>query len=408
MAFFNNSDRLKPCRHIINNIVAAWLQPAALNIYILLCANLLICSFAHSQSVYISRYIGLNYLTDPVYQVDIFNPSDQAMSLGNYMLVSRQFVAKFPPRTRIEAYSKLSLGKHNKQLLELPFSQIQDFIIRIPKETELGDYLILFDPGGKVVDAFYFGPRRAVSFLPDEGELITFRNEQIPFEVPDEVDASWNYLQISPDPALAFIRISGRWEVSSRQRNTLPATAFAPLEAKYVQGIVTVNGQSRFERDCLPHQLERSEDGRIFERVYRFPANQNADGPTSYRYYDDGVEPNKRYFYRLKNEDKFGFSIFSNLVEVQTDDLPSDFALEVFQSNPSGNINVRFSSRQARKVRIKILDEQFRELDLLFYDDLAENSQQLIKYEPNLPPGKYLILADVGERRLFETLIISE
>lgn len=376
--------------------------------YILLFANLLICSFANSQSLYFSRYIGLNYLNDPVYQVDIFNPADQPRSLSNYMLVSRQFVAKFPVGTRIDAYSKLSLGKHNSQSLDLPFNQIQDFIIRIPEDNELGDYLILFDPSGKIVDAFYFGPSRAVSFLPDEGELITFSNEQIPFEVPDEIQSVWNYLQISPDPALAFVRINGQWQVSSRQRNTLPATAFGPLEAKYVRGIVTVNGQSRFERDCLPHQLERSEDGRNFERIHRFPQTQNADGITAYRYYDDNVQPNKRYFYRLKNEDKFGFVVFSNLVEVQTDDLPSDFSLEVFQSNSGGNINVRFSSRQARRVRIKLLDEQFRELDLLFYDDLEENSQQLIKYEPALPPGKYLILADVGERRLFETLIISE
>jgi hypothetical protein len=376
--------------------------------YIFLFANLLICTFAHSQSVYISRYIGLNYLTDPVYQVDIFNPSDQTVSLGNYMLVSRQFVAKLPANTRLEAYSKLSLGKHNRLQLELPFSKIQDFIIRIPKENELGDYLVLIDPRGKIVDAFYFGPRRSVAFLPDAGELITFSNEQIPFEVPDESKPIWNYLPISPDPALAFVRIRGRWEVSSRQRNTLPATAFGPLEAKYVQGIVTINGESRFERDCLPHQLERSENGRNFERIHRFTNTQNTEETTSYRYYDDGVAPNKRYFYRLKNEDKFGFSIFSNLVEVRTDDLPGDFSLEVFQSNPGGNVNVRFSTRQARRVRIKILDEQFRELDLLFYDNLAENSQQLIKYEPNLPPGKYLILADVGERRVFETLIISE
>ncbi len=373
----------------------------------LLVALLLMCTCAYSQSVYFSRYIGLNYLNDPVFQVDIFNPSDQPKVLDGYMLVSRQFVAKLPPGTRINAYEKLSLGKHNSQALELPFSQIQDFIIRIPKIQAPGDYLVLFDPRGKIVDAFYFGPRPAVNFLPDQGELITFRNEQIPFELPDEADPAWRYLQIAPDPALAFVRINGRWEVSSRKRNTLPATAYGPLEAKYVQGIVTINGQSLFERDCLPHQLERSEDGRNFERIYRFPTAGNSTEKTGYRFYDDDVAPNKRYFYRLKNEDKFGFSLYSNLVEVQTDDLPNDFSLEVFQSSPGGSLNVRFSTRQQRRVRIKIMDEQFRELDLLFYDELKENSQHLIKYDSDLPPGKYLILADLGERRIFETVIIS-
>ena len=382
----------------------------------LLISKFLICSFAHflivssspAQSPYFSRYIGLNYLNDPVFQVDIFNPSDQPRSLGGYMLVSRQFVAKLPAETRLRPYGKVSLGKHSERALDLPFSQIQDFIIRIPKTQAPGDYLILFDPQGRVVDAFYFGPSPSVPFLPDEGELITFRNETIPFEVPDEVDPAWRYLQIAPDPALAFLRINDRWEVSSRRRNTLPATAYGPLEAKYVQGIVTINGQSLFERDCLPHQVERSEDGRNFEQLHLFKPEGNAEGITDYRYYDDQVEPGKRYFYRLKNEDKFGFVLYSNLVEVLTDDLPNDFSLEVFQSSPGSNLNIRFSTRQKRRVRIKMLDEQLRELDLLFYDEIQENSQHLIKYADPLPPGKYLILADVGERRIFETVIISE
>ena len=366
--------------------------------------SILSCS---AQSIYFSRYIGLNYLSDPVYQLDIFNPTDQAKSLANYMLVSRQFVAKLPPGTQIDAFSKLSIGKENKNEIDLPFSRINDFIIRIPKEKQLGDYLVLIDPQSKIVDAFYYGPNPEVSFLPDEGELITFRNESIPFNIPDELSSSWRYLQIAPDPALAFIRVNGQWEVSSRKRNTLPATAFGILEAKYVQGIVTINGQSRFERDCLPHQLERSEDGRNFEMIYRFPAVQNADELSDYRYYDKQVKTDHKYFYRLKNEDKFGYTVFSNLVEVLTDELPSDFFMEVFQSKPINQLNVRFSTRQARHVRIKILDEQFRELDLLFYDELTENSQHLIKYDADLPPGKYLILADMGERRVYETIIIS-
>jgi hypothetical protein len=367
------------------------------------------CS-AFAQQVYFSRYVGLNYLEDKVHRLDLFNPGQRSIDLSGYLLVSRQYVAKFPKATLILPRTTFSLGKRDNASgpVDLPFESIQDFLIRIPKGSSLGDYLILFSPEGKIVDAFYFSPTPEVTFLPDQGALITFDNQRIPFSVPSEQHPAWRYLQVAPDPALAFLRIGDVWQPSARNRNVLPATEYASLQAKYVQGIVTIMAETRYERDCLPHQLERSTDGKQFSPIHRFEPQGNELRGANYQYYDNDVSPGGRYVYRMKNQDKFGFTVFSNLVEVLTDDLPEDFGMEILQTSASEGVSLRVSSRQARKVRIKILDQQFRELALLFFDQLPVNSQRLIRYEASLPSGKYYLVADAGLRRVYQTFIIGE
>lgn len=378
---------------------------------LILAVSPLFLSFASGQeSIYLSRYIGNNYLEDPFYRLEIFNPTESVQDVSGYMIASRQYVVLLPAGVQIPPLSRLSLGKSGSPggPIDVDFAAVGDFIIRIPSSQEQGDYVVLMDRRRNIVDAFYFSPLPIVNFLPDEGKLITFQSKEIPFEVPEEQRSIWKYLQVSPDPAMAFIRINDQWQATSRTRNTLPATAFGVINGKYVNGVVAITCSTLFERDCLPHELERSEDGLSFLPATTLPSHRNAPDVRAYRFYDDQIQPNLRYYYRVKNRDRFGQVTYSQLVEVRTDEVTDDFQIEVFLGQQAGgnSLNVRFSTRDAQAIRIKLLDEQFRELSLLFYDQLAAFSQNLIKYTGPLPAGKYFIVADTDGRRYYEELIV--
>jgi hypothetical protein len=356
--------------------------------------------------------MGNSYLEDEVYRLEIFNPSDKPVSLNGYLLVSRQYVVMLPEQAIVPPKGSLRLGKPGGPDggPDISFQSIGDFIIRIPKRSDPGDYVVLLDTRRQMVDAFYYSPQRKVGFLPDEGELITFQNKKIPFGIPAEGNVNWSYLQMNPDPAMAFVRINKQWRATSRTRNTLPATEYSNIKAQYVNGIVTVEGNTAFERDCLDHQVERSKNGHTFQVIASLPSKQNASSTNAYLFYDDKIEKDSRYFYRLKNIDRFGHILYSNLVEVRTEEAPNGFSMEVFLSRQgtTPSLNVRFSSREAQSIRIKLLDEQWREQDILFYDDLEANSQYLIKYDGSMPIGKYYVIADTERRRFYEELIVRE
>lgn len=358
-----------------------------------------------AQTPYLLRHMGGNFLQDDVYQIDIFNPSSRVVNIGGYTLVTRQFVARLPGRIRIEPGQTFSLGKGpgptGKPSLE--FEQIPDFLVRIPRNIQEGDYLMLLNRSGKPVDAFYYASGRKVSFLPDADTLITFSRTKIPFAIPGESDPVWKYLSLSPDPALAFMRIEGRWQAGSRKRNTFPATAYDNIEARYVDGVVTIEGSSQFERDALNHRVERSLDGRNFTLVEQVPAKGQ---PTRYRVYDPGVKQGKRYYYRLRHIDRFGFEVRSSLVEVHADDRDADLSLEPFVTS-ANKLNIRLYTRTDQQLRLKVIDEQGREWALRFYDSLQAGGRYLMRFDESIPQGRYRVVVTTPERRYYKAFMVE-
>jgi hypothetical protein len=360
---------------------------------------------AAGQEVYLSRFAGGNFLKDNRHRIDIFNESENYRSMGGWLLVTRQYVARFPANTVIAPHSSLRLAKRKEGNFrpDLAFTDLKDFLIRIPERIEAGDYAVLFDPNLRIIDAFFFSPVPEPGFLPDEGELITFRQDKVRFRIPEAANPRWSSLQLAPDPAMVFIHMADAWQVTSRNRNLFPATEYDPPEAKYVDGIITLKWKSRFEQDCFSHRIERSLEGGPFREAGSVEGKGNTRLPSEYILYDDKVDAGKAYRYRIVNVDKFGNEVFSPEVAIRTEMSASAFMLEWFwgESAGSSDLNVRFSTRQPQEVRIKILDEQFREVAMLFAARLEANSPHLIKFREELPLGKYFLVADTDKRRVY-------
>ena len=360
----------------------------------------------HAQ-VYLSRYIGGDYLQDAVYQIELFNTGTRAVDISGYMLISRQYVALLPSGTRIQAQASFRLGKQSMKGAGLSFEEIADFIIRIPSRQERGDYLLLLDRRKRWVDGFYYSPVSRVDFLPDKGELITYDRRKIPFEAPAEQDPRWGTLRLAPDPAMAFVQIGKQWHAVSRSRNTLPATAYGDISARYIEGIVTVEAEIAYERDCLDHLVERSSDGKRYRQVGSLKSEGNSRQPRRMRFYDHTVAADDRYYYRITNRDRFGYIVHSRIAEARTTTQAEDFHMESFVTG-EGRLGLRFSAKAAPEVYVKLLDERFREYESVRYRAVKPGSRYLIYFDARLPRGRYLVIADTGSRRYYREVMVGE
>jgi len=367
--------------------------------------------FGKAQSVYLSKYVSGNYLTDSRHQLELFNATEDYQNLSGYTIVTRQYVLTLPNNTIIPPQSSLSLSKSRKGKgsFELAYDEMKDFMIRISTTDEIGDYVVMFNRYFRIVDAFYYAPRPRVEFLSEKVDFFPYQRDKITFDIPTESASVWNFLQMAPDPAVFFVKINGTWRVTSKRKNMFPATAYTSVDAKYVEGIVTLKWVSKFEEDCFTHIVERKAEGESsFKQLEAVPAKGNSQAIERYAFYDETIGKNQTYQYRVYNVDKFGNVIESEEVEVKTEEASGDFSMNVILSTQlaSREVNIRFFSRKSQQVGIKLLDEQFRELSILFSDTVEANSQNLIKYTQPLPLGKYYLIADTEQRRFYKEITI--
>ncbi len=392
-------------RQILTTYLGAWIFFCSVSISLSVSA----------QSLYISKYVGSGEAGNANHQIDIFNESFDPVSLGGYFLFTRNYIVRIPEGTVIGSLKSLRLGhlSTNRELdIEYLGGSVNDFYVRAKRGRELGDFVVLFSPQLRIVDAFYFGPSREVSYLPAIDQFTSYGRTAIPMRVPDERSAYWTYFQINPDPSFAYVKVNGQWRINSRKpgTNLVPSTKYDDIQVSYVNGLVTLKWQTAFERDCYYHTVERSENGADFRIIEQKRAHINTDFPQEYKIYDETTEEGKFYYYQVRTRDKFSSWVSSKLARVHTSNGYGKLSMDLItRVQPTGKpLNVRFNADEIQRVRVKILDEEFREVDVLFYGIVEAEQQHLIQYDNPLPIGKYFLIADTPEEREYIEFIIGK
>lgn len=364
-----------------------------------------------SQNVYLSRvapgFPGKE--NDVAHRIELFNESNNFADISGHYLITRYYTFRIPDNTYIRPFSNFSFGLAGGSVnkLDLVMPQQPSYLKKSARDPFEGDFAVLLNKEREVLDAFYFGIQSSVSFLPVSADL---PNGEGKVDLPDEGDESWAYLRNEVDPVVAFVKINDKWRANSRTTNFFPATNYRAIQVKeYKDGFVTLSWQTMFELDCYFHYVERSLDGKNFNLMEKVPGRREGEDPKTYEYYDTRVERDRVYFYRVTHYDKFGEVIHSPMAKVRTDENPSDFSFEIIRGDGGSApaINVRFASKQPQSVRIKLLDEELRELAFLFDKDVEGKKQNLISYSKPLPVGKYFIVVVTENQRYYEPLVIE-
>lgn len=366
------------------------------------------------QDLYISRFVPGNPQNriDVNHRIELFNEGRTYKNLSGYILATRYYVIRIPRNTYVGAMNSFIMGKgsgESGRSLNLEYDEVADFIPRTFHGEGEGDFAILFDRNRNIVDAFYYGPLEQVGFLPDR-QAVNFSDGRTEINVPSEDDSRWSYLQNPDDPAMAFICVNRSWHPTSRRTNLFPATRYRFLQAKYLDGVVTVKWKTLFENDCYLHTIERSTDGKTFKVLDELRGPVNDSDPFDYTYYDAEVEKNRVYYYRIVNIDKFGNIVQSNATKIRTEENPGGFAFDILPSdnnNGRRTLNVRFSTRESQYIRVKLLDEQLREIAVLYQGEIEGQKQNLLNYTRPLPIGKYFVIVSTQERRYYEPFVVD-
>lgn len=361
-----------------------------------------------SQGIYIRKMVPGNYLADNRHRVEFFNPDSKMQSLEGFILVTRDYSVRLPAEARIPARASFMIAKNPASDVNLSMATTPDFLIRFPMIEHEGNYLVLFDPKGRIVEALYFSPVPNVPFLPDRDTLYTYSREKIPYYIPPENRTVWSHFTSGTDPSLAFVKVKGVWTTSSIREN--PATEYQNVNVRYKEGIMTLKWTTAFENGSKLHIVEKSTDIESFIPIDTLLSQGNSREFHQYAFYDQALEKGDTYYYRIRNVDVEGREIYSRIREVKAEEGQEEFSMEVLlgTGNGNGQLRLRFNSQYSQQVRIKLYDERLMEVAILFDDFVYAGNPGLLKLGRSLPPGNYLILAETETRRFGQNFEVKE
>ena len=374
----------------------------------LLSLGMMLWGMLFSQSIFISRVVPGNYLSDNRHRVEFYNPENSAQSLEGYLVVTRNYSVRLPAEARLAPHSTYMIAKNRAPGVNLSLATTPDFLIRFPLLEHEGNYLVLIDPKGRVVEAIYYSPVPNVPFLPDRDTLYTYSREKIPYYIPPENRAIWNHFTAGSDPETYFVKVKGIWRMSSMKEN--PATDYQNVTLRYKEGILTLRWTVAFEKDSRYHIVEKSTDIERFVPVDTLASQGESRDYRQYSYYEEGLEKGATYYYRIRNVDNEGREIYSRIREVKAEEGQEEFSMEVLQGTASGAgpLRVRFNSQYSQQVRIKLYDDRMMEVAILFDDFVYAGVPGLLKVGRKLPTGNYLILAETETKRFGQNFEVKE
>ncbi|MEY3442604.1 MAG: hypothetical protein RLZZ519_885 [Bacteroidota bacterium] len=366
------------------------------------------CGAAFSQGIFISRIVPGNYLSDNRHRVEFSNPANKLQSLEGYLLVTRDYSVRLPAEARIPAKGTFVLAKNPALGVNLSMATTPDFLIRFPMVEHEGNYLVLFDPNGRIVEALYFSPVPNVPFLPDRDTLYTYSREKIPYYIPPENRTVWSHFTAGSNPSNVFVKTNGAWRSSNILEK--PATEYHTVTVRFKEGIMSLKWITAFENGSKFHIVERGTDIEHFEPIDTLVSLGNSREFRQYAFYDEGLERGLTYYYRIRNIDAAGKESYSRIREVKAEEGQEEFSMEVLQgpSNGAGQWRLRFNSQFSQQVRIKLYDERLMEIAVLFDDFVYAGNPGLLKIGRKLLPGSYLILAETETRRFGQNFEVKE
>ncbi len=338
-------------------------------------------------------------------EVTLFNASEQEISLDKYILVSRYWRVVLSEKAKIAPYSSITLGAVSGVGV-FSFSDFAGFSKLTTSSLELGDFVALLGPqGSAMIDGFYLAEQPQIDFLP-----VSFSIQGNSISVPAENHPKWAYLQSLPDPIMAFDRNNGAWRANSRRGTLFPATQYDFLQARMTEeGLVSIKWKTKFENGCLFHQIERSSDGRNFESIGKRPGEKVSNGLKDYVYIDQSAQVNQKYWYRISHEDQSGNRVLSEIQAIATSESAAGFRFSVFREGPETGqyLRIRYASRIAQEVRLKLLDEQLRQIEVLSTGTIEPNREYLVTYRRSLAAGIYYLLVETNQERYHEVVVIQ-
>lgn len=370
---------------------------------------LAISSFYLHGQIQISKFVPGDFRFSNVHRVELINTSSKTVDIGHFLLVTRDYSLRIPKSTTLKPQQKFIVGLKNTYYNpDLDLKKCKDFLFKPYKKTIEGNYVALFSPHLSFLEGFYFTQLREAPFLPEKSSLILANGDIIHYEVPSYNHPKWKYLLMNEDPAIAFEQFHNEWRITSiyPDKKFYAQIQFQSFDYRFLNNLVNFQVITSIEENIQAFLLQRmGKDG--FETIESFQPTNSPSG-SIYKWVDAHAMPDQTYYYRIAAKDIFGAWFYSKVIEVDTHSKPNTFWYEILPQKPTPqqDIDLRFYSTHSKKLKIKLLDNNMREIAVLFHNYVYANQQNLIRIK-KLPWGKYWLIFQDDMQRTFTQLTVE-
>ena len=215
-----------------------------------------------------------------------------------------------------------------------------------------------------------------------------------PMNPPNLTDG--NYQVVTPAITVTKLEGSGTFTAA------MPV-ALTAFDATVERARVRLHWQTARELNNTGFEVQRSADGRSYEKLGFVPGQGTTATAQTYRY-EDVPPAGGHYYYRLRQIDTDGTVDYSPVVTARLnshDDPPS------LSPNPtSGRVVLNVQQATAGPLRVSIHSVSGQLLQRAQYD-LAAGLHRLPLNLDHLLPGVYTVVVDQGEQRTHQRLVIE-
>lgn len=185
------------------------------------------------------------------------------------------------------------------------------------------------------------------------------------------------------------------------------------FSARALDGTVRLSWQTATETNNFGFAIERSRDGAEWEEVGFVPGAGTTYSPKSYTYNDRLTDENlrlPRLAYRLRQMDRDGTTEYSNIVFVQTGELPDNAELYAAYPNPfNPTTTISFAMKNAANVTLKVYNTFGQEVATLLANSAMDAGLHTVPFAGDaLPSGVYMAVLDADGVQQYQKLVLNK
>lgn len=144
------------------------------------------------------------------------------------------------------------------------------------------------------------------------------------------------------------------------------------------------------EKNNAGFDIERSEDAMRFTKIGWMDGNGTTSIPHSYQFNDQNVEPNKDYYYRLKQKDKDNKFSYSNIIKGRLTGEQSFTISSIYPNPTNSESTIDIYIPEATNIQVTLINVLGQQLPTINYE-LKAGFNKIKLNASTLPAGTYLL-----------------
>ncbi|HEY3403059.1 MAG TPA: T9SS type A sorting domain-containing protein [Ohtaekwangia sp.] len=167
--------------------------------------------------------------------------------------------------------------------------------------------------------------------------------------------------------------------------------------------VIALNWTTAQEINNDRFEIERSEDGKTFNKIGSKPSQGNSTLPQEYRHEDKNVNPYQRYYYRLRQVDINGKSDYSAVIAIANqEEYTQRWGIFPNPIESDQHVSLKDYKTDGTKTVEVVLQTSSGQIIFQQKGTLAQLSDKLDKFATDLKSGVYVLqISDGGYREYF-------